>query len=64
MPKIKITRSCVCNGEHAEAGEVVDASAEDATYLIGLGKAVPAGKAPKAESREADAEESISKRMK
>ena len=49
---------------HAEAGEVVDASTEDATYLIGLGKAVPAGKAPKAESREADAEESISKRMK
>lgn len=53
MEKIKITQATVCGKKTVAVGETVEASEEDARYLIALGKAVPVGgKGPKAKNRD------------
>lgn len=39
--KIKVTSPIVWNGNHTEAGSVLDVSSTDAHNLIGRGRAVP-----------------------
>jgi hypothetical protein len=42
--KIEILRSTVCDGVMVAAGEVIEASDQDALVLLTMGKAKPAGK--------------------
>jgi len=50
--KIKILKSTFVKGEFIAVGEVIDASENDAQYLIGLGKAVKSDEVkPKAEAK-------------
>jgi len=49
--KIKILKSCVVKGEHAEAGTVVETDPQSGTFLVNIGKAEAApteNPAPKA----------------
>lgn len=50
--KIQLTRGTIVAGIPYAAGDVVDASAKDARYLVAIGKAVDVLAAEKAEARE------------
>jgi len=49
--KIQITRDCIINGEHTEAGKVVDIPDRDAINVINMGKATPSDGKTKTKDR-------------
>lgn len=62
MPRIRILRNTVCGGKWVKAGEVVEASEQDAHILSTMGKAarvaaVPSATAPAASTGEAASED-------
>jgi len=54
--KIKILKATYIKGEFVAVGQVVDASENDAQYLIGMGKAVKTDESVKEAKPEAKAE--------
>ena len=49
--KIQITRDCIINGEHTEAGTVVDLPDNEAINVINMGKATPSDGKAKSKDR-------------
>lgn len=60
--KIEITRATIVNQKRATVGEVVTTDESQAKTLIALGKALPVGDEPKAENREDELEQKVTKR--